>query len=803
MKSAVAQWLALAAVLGALGLATAIDARDDFRRDRELAFIRLSARASLLEAQVEQRLDTLHFALGNLQVAAVGSDKRLDLADIGQQLERMQVSLRGVRTLLVLDADGVARASTRQELVGGNFAHRDYFRAVIARPDPDRLYVSPPFRTVLGVLSITVSRALLARNGSFAGVVSATLDPKYFLQRLESARYAEDMHVALTAGDRTVFLAVPDTASAWWQDAADGIFGTPPAGRETDDAALSIAEARNERRAVAVRWVRTANMAPGSDGVGVLASRSLAVVDADGYRDIAGKVALYAAVVFIGVLGLFLLQRRQRAYEDAQGRHEQVLRDSNAELAAQTREAEAAGTAKTRFLSSVGHELRTPLHTMLGYVRLLLKRTSGEIHGQLAIVERSGAQLMRLIDDLLEFNRQTDLGAELQPEPVALRDIIALLEQAGDMMARQRHNRFAVTLGDDLPAAVSVDDRRLLEVLQNLIDNACKYTRDGTVDLRIERDDGTPEGGRCRLRFTVDDTGIGIAPQEQARVFDVFSRGTATGRQPGLGLGLSIARRWVRAMGGDIEVQSEPGRGSRFFFTLDLPTATVDEQAPPTPCVVFRQGLAAAARTVLVVDDIATNRLLLLDLCEHWGFRVRQAGDGAEALATCLAPAAAIDAVLVDQFMPGMDGWEFLRRMRETPALRRLPAVLISASAAQKPAGFPPGVDFDLELGKPLDQKALLCFLCLGMGLVEQPLPACPRPNATVPVPVPVALPADELAKFRQLLHLGRVVAIAQWAQDLAATDPAYGDFAERVARHCRAADLPALESLARAARQA
>lgn len=798
MNSTVAQWLALTSVLGALGMVAAVDGYGDFQHHRELAFIRLSGRASLLETQVEHRLDTLHFALGNLQATVAASGKRFDPADIGQHMERMQGSMRGVRTLMILDADGVMRASTRQDLVGGSFAHRDYFREVRARPDPARLYVSPPFRTVLGVLTIAASRALVTPDGSFVGVASATLDPEYFLQQLESARYAEDMQIVLAAADRTVFLAVPDTASAWWQDAA-GSFDTRAGERDTAAATLAIVAARDEKRAVATLWVRTANMAPGSGRIGVIASRSLAVIDADSYRDVAGKFALYAVVVLGGALSLFLLQYRQRAYREAQARHEQALRDSNAELAARTREAEEAGAARTRFLASVGHELRTPLHTMLGYVRLLLKRTSGEIHGQLAIVERSGAQLTRLIDDLLEFNRQTDLGAELQPEPVALRDIIAPLEQAGDLMARQRHNRFAVTLGDDLPAAVWVDDRRLLAVLQNLIDNACKYTRGGTVGLRIERDDGAPDDGKCRLRFTVDDTGIGIAPHEQTHIFDIFSRGAATGRQPGLGLGLAIARQWVRAMGGDIEVQSEPGRGSRFFFTLDLPTATMDEQVSPTPCDAFREGLAAAARTVLVVDDIAANRLLLRDLCEHWGFGVVEAGDGAEALATCLAPTAAIDAILVDQFMPGMDGWELLRRVHETPALRRLTAVLISASAAQKPASFPPGIDFDLELGKPLDQQVLLCFLCRSLGLLEQSSATCPRPIATVAAPAPAALPAAELAKFRQLLHLGRVVAIAQWAQDVAAADPAYGDFADRVARYCQAADLPALESLAQA----
>lgn len=802
MSGTVAQWLALASVLGALGLASAVDGYGDLRHDRERALVQLSGRAALLETQVEHQLDTLHFALGNLQVAVAAAGKGLDQADTGQRLEGIRTSLRGVRTLAILDADGVVRASTRQELVGGNFAHREYFREVAARPDPARLVVSPPFRTVLGVLTINVSRALPARDGSFAGVVTATLDPEYFLRRLEAARYADDMQVALTAGDRTVFLAVPETASAWWQDAAerDGIFGTPPEEREIEDAALPIVAARGEKRVVAVRWVRAASMAPGSGRIGVLASRNLAVIDADGYRHVAVKLGLYAAVVLVGVFGLFLLQRRQRAYRETQARHEQALRDANAGLAARTRECEEAGAAKTRFLSSVGHELRTPLHTILGYVRLLLKQTSGEIHGQLAIVERSGTQLMQLVDDLLEFNRQADLGAELQPEPATLREILAPLENVGDLMARERGNRFSVTLGDDLPTAVSVDDRRLLQVLQNLVGNACKYTRGGTVDLRVERDaDGAPADGRCRLRFTVDDTGIGIAPQEQARIFDVFSRGTATGGQPGLGLGLAIARRWVRAMGGDIEVQSEPGRGSRFFFTLDLPTATVVEQAPPAPCEAFREGLAAAARTVLVVDDIAANRLLLRDLCEQWGFQVTEAGDGAEALVTCLAPTAAIDAILVDQFMPGMDGWELLRRVRETPALRCLTAVLISASAAQKPAGFPPGVDFDLELGKPLDQQVLLCFLCRSLGLLEQSSATCPRPNATVAALAAASLPADELAKFRQLLHLGRVVAIAQWAQDLAAVDPAYGDFADRVARYCQAADLPALESLAQA----
>lgn len=481
-----------------------------------------------------------------------------------------------------------------------------------------------------------------------------------------------------------------------------------------------------------------------------------------------------------------------------------ALEQANAALTLRSCQAEEACAAKSRFLSSVSHELRTPLHTILGYVRLLRKEAGGEVGRQLAIVERSSAQLLKLIDDLLEFNREAQQGEMLQAEALALGDLVAQLKHTGHLMAQEGGNRFSVAVADDLPAAVWADEQRLLQVVQNLLGNACKYTRNGTVTLRIncdERARRAPDNGGYRLHFAVEDSGVGIAPQDLERIFDVFNRGTTDHGQPGLGLGLAIARQWVMAMGGELQVASELGQGSRFFFSLELPGATALPPAPFAACTAFAGGLAAAPHTVLVVDDVAENRLLLRDLAERWGFKVQEAGGGDQALHTCLTAEPPIAAVLIDQFMPKMDGWALLRRLRQNLALAHLPTVLISASRGQRPEEFPPNLDFDLTLGKPLDEQALACFLCQRLGLADRTA-LCPSRSASVAEGRPVegvALPAAEREHFKRLLHLGRVVRIEEWAQMLAAKNPDYSDFAEQVVQHCRAGDLHALEKLAAA----
>jgi PAS domain S-box-containing protein len=537
---------------------------------------------------------------------------------------------------------------------------------------------------------------------------------------------------------------------------------------------------------------------------------------------------------------------RKRALHD--------LETANRLLAARSSEAEAANLAKSHFLSNVNHELRTPVHTMLGYVRLLLRHSQGEDRRMLEAAEHSGVQLQRLIDDLLEFTLDANLPTRLRPVGVRLTELIGQLAEVGHALAQRGRNQFGVQLGDALPDLVWVDEQRLAQVLQNLLGNACKYTTGGRVTLALERaetaadvhaGDGAADrvGDRdhTRLRFAVHDTGSGIALADQARIFEPFQRGGDTPSLPGLGLGLSIARHWVQAMGGDLGVRSAPGLGSSFTFELSLPTLRPRLQvaAPATrPCKLPPGASAWPGATLLVVDDTATNRAYLRDVCEDWGYRVIEAADGAAALAQCVAATPHIDAVLVDQFMPVLDGWGLLERLRATPVLAALPVLLISASGLQRPLGLGPQVTFDAWTGKPLDERALKCFLCRHVGHPQAASGAChyvgqpadggsgspgwagapatawtagsararssdradladPANAAAAAAAAALPLPGAELAVLNDLLDLGRLFAIEDWAHALAARIPDHAGFVELVLRHCRQGDVAGLQLLA------
>jgi PAS domain S-box-containing protein len=249
------------------------------------------------------------------------------------------------------------------------------------------------------------------------------------------------------------------------------------------------------------------------------------------------------------------------------------LKSTQSALLERTRAAERAEAAKTLFLSSVSHELRTPLHTMLGHVRLMRKKASGEDLQQLSVVERSSTHLLRLIEDLLEYNHSTIAPERLEPEVVVVRGFLANLQLIGNAATVDSDNQFFLQLSDGLPATLVVDEVRLTQVLRILIDNACKYTRAGVLIFSLSMEgelrlvDGTQ---RCGLRFSVEDNGRGIDAADVRHIFEPLRRGSNATDLHGLGLGLAIAAQWIERMGSTIGVETSRGFGSHFSFLLDL-----------------------------------------------------------------------------------------------------------------------------------------------------------------------------------------------------------------------------------------
>ncbi len=511
------------------------------------------------------------------------------------------------------------------------------------------------------------------------------------------------------------------------------------------------------------------------------------------------------------------LGRQRKAGEDAR-RRLTLLQDTEqvrlqAAVETRTRQlhealarAESANRAKSAFLSVVSHELRTPLHTILGYTQLLQRQLAGEARDKLAIVANNSEQLLRRINDVLDFSRGEAFSVEITLEPVVLADLVKELESSSQLLARRRGNRFEASLGADCPPAVEADEARLLQVLQNLIDNACKYTEGGVVRLTIAPDAGSdavsPDGQWRRLVFAVEDSGCGIAENDQSLIFEPFKRAGNRQHQPGVGLGLAIARQFARAMGGEIEVASAPGEGSTFRVVLPMRCAAVDQTmpaaAPEAAETVVEAAEAAAPRPIrlLVADDIPENRKLLEEACRRFGFDIITARDGAEALAACLGAAPPVAAALVDQFMPGQDGWDFLRAVRESPRGRDLPVILISAAAAKRPEGFPEGVDFDHVLLKPLRLDRLLAVLRETLGFDQVPS-APPPPAGDVPAGPPTPWPPPALLDELRSMHAqGQILAMQRWADRLAAAQPDYAPFCRRVVKLCQAVDLPGLKRL-------
>jgi PAS domain S-box-containing protein len=367
--------------------------------------------------------------------------------------------------------------------------------------------------------------------------------------------------------------------------------------------------------------------------------------------------------------------------------------------------AEAANRAKSSFLARMSHELRTPLNSIMGFAQLMLLEPgiSERSLARLNAVFGSGQHLLALIDDVLDLAKIEAGKFELNPQDTSTQELLQLLTATGQVRTAEKNLAFMFMLPPDLPQHIRVDERRLRQVLLNLIGNAIKFTDRGHVALRVLVLDR--QAHSARLRFEVEDTGIGIAEDKLEAVFQPFEQsGDVAQRTAGTGLGLAISRQLVRVMGGELEVRSQLGRGSVFGFEVSVPVVGAPVQRPaaqPLPV-----GYAGPKKAVLVVDDVAANRGLLRDLLLQMDFEVFEASDGSEALDTAneMRP----DLILIDSVMPVMSGPNAIVRLREQPAFQRVPIISISASAFADDASRAMSAGANGFLTKPIDVNRLV-----------------------------------------------------------------------------------------------
>lgn len=449
-------------------------------------------------------------------------------------------------------------------------------------------------------------------------------------------------------------------------------------------------------------------------------------------------------------------------------------------------EAEKANRAKSDFLANMSHELRTPLNGILGYAQILKRQKdlSPQQAEGIEIIYKSGDHLLTLINDVLDLAKIEANRFDLLPVDfnlaAFLRDLNGLIHSRVD----QKDIVFKLETLTTLPTSVYADEKRLRQVALNLLSNAVKFTVHGTVTLRVGVVNAEhqlrayiPGEPTCRIRFEVQDSGPGLSPETQQRLFKPFEQaGDLRQRAEGTGLGLAISRQLVQAMGGEIGVASQLGQGSVFWFEVELPSTQTVAQTLSEGAYHLVKGYLGPRRKILVVDDKAHNRAVLVNLLTPLGFELAEAQSGPEGVAQ--AQVFVPDLVFMDIVMQGMSGHEAAQLIRQLPGLAQVPIIAASASVFETERYQTLLAGCDDFIAKPIEVPKLFGTLKRWLNLeweyeaVEagQLLPTQAKQPEMMVMPPPA-----ELNVLRELAQMGDIGGLKDYTEQLAAkNDPAY-----------------------------
>ncbi len=464
-------------------------------------------------------------------------------------------------------------------------------------------------------------------------------------------------------------------------------------------------------------------------------------------------------------------------------------------------QAERANQAKSRYITTVSHELRTPLNSILGYAQLLEEDASVPPHRQQAVkvIRRGGEHLLSLIEGTLDIARIEAGRFRLEAQPMRFRDCMQDIVSMFELQAAAKGITFVQQLAEPLPEVVRADEKRLRQILINVLGNAVKFTNAGRVEFRLSY-------AREMAVIEIEDTGPGIAASDVAHVFEPFGRVTpssrnATSAVSGTGLGLTVSKMLTDLMGGEISVISPTlvvggaglDSGSLFRIRLFLPELTgvrVERQEPRA----MRTGYLGPRRKILVVDNEEADRDLLIKLLEPLGFEMRSAASGQVCLEwLAQAPIAELpDAVLMDLAMPGIDGWATVRAMRER-SLSQAPVAIVSGNAFDKGLDNDVGIHADDFILKPVRPRELLDWL--GSRLNLQWTTLAPRLPDTFEVNAGASLPPDatHLRALNELVSLGYYRGIVRKLDEIDALGAEHAGFVQHLRGLARDFQLEAM----------
>ena len=512
-----------------------------------------------------------------------------------------------------------------------------------------------------------------------------------------------------------------------------------------------------------------------------------------------GYIKAFFALALVGCVGawwLVLAKESRKVAQEESNRQTMLLmreieahRKTDAMLQQAKQAAESANRAKSRYVTGLSHELRTPLNSILGYAQLLMRDPSmapARREG-LATIFRSGEHLLALVDGLLDVARIEAGKLQLDVSQVAFPAFLTQIEAMMEPHASEKGLAFRMEHVGRIPDAVRMDEKRVRQILINLLGNAVRFTDSGTVSLRVAY-------ARELATFEILDTGIGIASDELERIFLPFERGAAAHAQDnGAGLGLTICRMLTTLMGGQLSVDSVPGEGTRFTVRLFLP-----EVREPRAVDRIRHvsGYRGARRTVLVVDDQREQRRIVVGALAPLGFTLVEAASGPEAMRQL--GTLPVDLIVMDVSMPSMDGFEASRLIRKQ-ALSVAPILVLSANAFAGDRARGAAAGCDDYLAKPVHLPQLLDKVGELLNL-EWIVDSEAAEEAPPPARSHAPLPAELVAQLRPLLEIGYIRGLIELLDEAEHRDPDLAGVLQPVRSAARRFRLTELDMLLKGA---